>query len=77
MMTGTQLRMSLLDLLQMDGLTERANKTVPSMIRQCLKGKQHTSVKYLPWVEHTMNTAQLETMGFTPFFLNYGQNLTL
>ncbi|KAJ2917715.1 hypothetical protein MD484_g2704, partial [Candolleomyces efflorescens] len=70
---GTRLRMSSAYHPETDGVTERANKTVVQMIRQCIGNKQKDWVIKLPAVEFAINTARSETTGFAPFFLNYGR----
>ena len=59
---------------QTDGATERANKTMTQMLRQCVSLKQKDWVTKLPAIEFAMNSARSSTTGFTPFFLNYGRN---
>ena len=61
---------------QTDGATEHANKTMMQMLRQCVSLKQKDWVTKLPAIEFTMNSARSSTMGFTPFYLNYGHNLS-
>ncbi|KAG8720806.1 hypothetical protein FRC09_008934 [Ceratobasidium sp. 395] len=70
---GIQTRMSSAYHPETDGATERANKTIGSMIRQCIKGKQNDWVKYLPGIEYAMNASVLDTTGYSPFYLNYGR----
>ena len=71
---GTQLRMSSAFHLQTDGTTERANRTITQMIRQCVCPDQKDWVMKLPAVEFAINSAQSSTTGFSPFQLNYGRN---
>ena len=59
---------------QTDGATERANRTMTQMLRQCVNPKQKDWVKKLPAIEFAMNSARSSTTGFTPFYLNYGCN---
>jgi transposase InsO family protein len=70
---GTELRLSSAYHPQTDGATERANRTMTQMLRQCVSPDQKDWVQRLPAIELAMNTAQLDTTGFSPFFLNYGQ----
>src|SRR5262249_15729760 len=58
---------------QTDGATERANRTMTQMLRQCVSTDQRNWVIKLPAIEYAMNNARSETTGFSPFFLNYGQ----
>ena len=44
------------------------------MLRQCVSLKQKDWVTKLPAIEFAMNSARSSTMGFTPFYLNYGRN---
>lgn len=55
---------------QTDGATERANRTVTQMLRQCINTKQTDWVAKLPAIEFAINSARSESMGFAPFFLN-------
>ena len=59
---------------QTDGATERANRTMTQMLRQCVGTKQTDWVTRLPAIEFAMNSARSSTTGFTPFYLNYGRN---
>ncbi|KAJ3002426.1 hypothetical protein NUW54_g5855 [Trametes sanguinea] len=70
---GTELRLSLSYHPQTDGLTERANRTMTQMLRQCVWPDQKDWATRLPAVELAMNMARSETTGFSPFYLNYGQ----
>nr|VWO95354.1 Uncharacterized protein [Ganoderma boninense] len=58
---------------QTDGATERANRTMTQMLRQCVRPDQKDWVQKLPAIELAMNTARSDTTGFSPFYLNYGQ----
>ena len=49
------------------------NRTITQMLRQCISLKQKDWIYKLPMIEYAINTAQLETTGYTPFFLNYRQ----
>ena len=55
---------------EMDGLTERANRTIGQMLRACIGPNQKDWVTRLPPIEFTINIAQSESTGYTPFFLN-------
>ena len=59
---------------QTDGSTERVNRTMTQMLRQCVSPKQKDWVIKLPAIEFAMNSARSSTTGFTPFYLNYGRN---
>lgn len=58
---------------QSDGSTERANRTVTQMLRQCIDPKQTNWVSKLPAIEYAINSARSETTGYSPFFLNAGR----
>ena len=71
---GTELRMSSAFHPQTDGTTERANRTITQMIRQCVRPDQKDWVSKLPAIEFAVNSARSSTTGFSPFQLNYGRN---
>ncbi|KAJ3003961.1 hypothetical protein NUW54_g5037 [Trametes sanguinea] len=56
-----------------DGSTERANRTIGQMLRQCISPNQRDWVSKLPAIEFAINSAQSDTTGYAPFFLNSGQ----
>ena len=70
---GTRLRLSSAYHPQSDGSTERANRTVTQMLRQCIQPDQRDWVGKLPAIEFAINSARSESTGFAPFFLNYGR----
>ena len=70
---GTKLRMSSAYHPQSDGSTERANRTVTQMLRQCIHPNQKDWVSKLPAIEFAINSARSESTGFAPFFLNFGR----
>lgn len=70
---GIELRLSSSYRPQTDRATERANRTMAQMLRQCVSPDQKDWVMRLPAVELAMNAARSDTTGFSPFFLNYGQ----
>ncbi|KAJ3474431.1 hypothetical protein NLI96_g12462 [Meripilus lineatus] len=69
----TELRLSSSYHPQTDGATERANRTMTQMLRQCVRPDQKDWVMKLPAIELAMNTARSDTTGFSPFYLNYGR----
>jgi len=71
-LTGTELRMSSSFHLQSDGTTERANRTVTQMLRQCISPDQRDWVSKVPGIEFAINSASSQTTGYAPFILNYG-----
>lgn len=72
---GTKLRMSSAYYPQTDDSTERANRTVTQMLRQCINEKQTDWVAKLPAIEFAINSARSESTGFAPVFLNAGRML--
>ena len=71
-LAGIRLHMSSAFHPQTDGATERANRTMTQMLRQCVSTNQKDWVTKLPAIEFAMNSARSSTTGFTPFYLNYG-----
>jgi transposase InsO family protein len=69
---GTKLSMSSAYHPESDGGTERANRTVTQMLRQCIQPNQRDWVSKLPAIEFAINSARSESTGFSPFFLNTG-----
>ena len=59
---------------QTDRATERVNRTITQMIRQCVGPDQRDWAVKLPAVEFAINSARSSTTGFSPFQLNYGRN---
>ena len=70
---GTKLRMSSAYHPQSDGSTERANRTVTQMLRQCIQPDQRDWVSKLPAIEFAINSARSESTGYAPFLLNFGR----
>ena len=70
---GTRLRLSSAYHPQSDGSTERANRTITQMLRQCVNPNQKDWVARLPAIEFAINSARSESTGFAPFFLNSGR----
>jgi len=70
---GTRLKMSSAYHPQTDGSTERANRTMNQMLRQCVNSKQTDWVAKLPAIEFAINSARSESTGYAPFFLNTGR----
>ena len=70
---GTKLRMSSAYHPQSDGATERANRTVTQMLRQCVHENQKDWVMKLPAIEFAINSARSASTGYAPFFLNFGR----
>lgn len=72
-LTGTELRISSSYHPQSDGATERANRTMTQMLRQCVDIDQKNWATKLPAIEFAMNSASSATTGFPPFLLTNGQ----
>jgi hypothetical protein len=70
---GTKLNLSSAYHPQTDGSTERANRTITQMLRQCVHSNQKDWVAKLPAIEFAVNSARSESTGFAPFFLNFGR----
>ncbi|OBZ66490.1 Transposon Ty3-I Gag-Pol polyprotein [Grifola frondosa] len=70
---GVELRMSSAYHPQSDGSTERANRTIGQMLRQCIGPSQHDWVAKLPAIEFAINLARSDSTGYAPFFLNTGR----
>lgn len=70
---GTKLRMSSAYHPESDGATERANRTITQMLRQCIGPSQRDWVSKLPAIEFAVNLARSESTGYAPFFLNTGR----
>ena len=74
---GTTLTMSTAFHPQTDGQTERANRTLEEMLRAFVNFRQDDWDRHLPIVELAVNNAQQASTGFSPFYLNYGQEVAL
>lgn len=70
-MLGTDLKMSSSYHPQTDGATERANRTITQMLRQCIHPTQKDWAAKLPMIEFALNSARQTTTGLSPFYLNY------
>jgi transposase InsO family protein len=70
---GVKLRMSSTYHPQSDGSTERANRTVVTMLRSTIDDKHKDWVVKLPGIEFAINSARSESTGYSPFFLNLGR----
>jgi transposase InsO family protein len=58
---------------QTDGLVERFNKTLATMISMYVNKKQNDWDIFLPFVTFAYNTCKHESTKYTPFFLMYGR----
>jgi hypothetical protein len=71
-LTGTELRMSTSFHPQSDGATERANRTITQMLRQCVAPNQKDWAVKLPAIEFAINSAHSAATKYPPFKLIYG-----
>ena len=68
---GSELLMSTVFHLQMDGATERANRSIAQILRTVVSNNQRDWSDKCPMVEFTINTSINATTGYTPSELNY------
>jgi len=61
--------------LQMDGLVERFNSTLKSMLRKFVADSQNDWDTYLPHVLFAYREVPQESTGFSPFQLLYGRRV--
>jgi hypothetical protein len=73
-MTGTKLKTSSAYHPQTDGLTERYNRTLEQALRMYVQPNSHSWDKHLAMCEFSINNSHNDSIGCTPFFLNYGFN---
>ena len=57
---------------QTDGQTERQNQTLEQYLRSYINYQQDDWVKWLPLAEFAYNNSFHQTIGGTPFFMEYG-----
>ena len=57
---------------QMDGATERANRSIGQILRTIVQPDQTDWVEKLPMVKFAINSKISSSTGFAPFELNYG-----
>ena len=60
---------------QTDGLVERFNKTLKSMLRKVLDGEKRNWDKMIPFVLFAYREVPQSTVGFSPFELLYGREV--
>jgi hypothetical protein len=60
-----------------DGATERMNRTLEDMLRSIINDKQDNWDTLLPMCELVYNNSANASTGYTPFYLNYGQEINL
>ena len=74
---GTTLTMSTSYHPQTDGQTERANRTLEEILRAYVNFNQNDWDDHLATAELAVNNSVHASTGFTPFYLNYGQEVQL
>lgn len=74
---GTTLTMSTAYHPQSDGQTERANRTLEEMLRSRINFQQSDWDEHLAAAELAINNSKQASTGFTPFYLNYGQEVKM
>ena len=68
---GMKLLMSTLFHPQMDGATERANRSISQVLWALVCNSQNDWAEHCPMVEFTLNSSVSVSIGYTPFELNY------
>lgn len=74
---GTSLTMSTAYHPQTDGQTERQNRTLEEMLRARINFQQDDWDEHLAAAELAFNNSIHASTGFTPFYLNYGQEVQM
>jgi hypothetical protein len=70
---GTTLAMSTAYHPQTDGQTERQNRTLEEMLRSRINFQQDDWDEHLEMAELAFNNSKQASTGYTPFYLNHGQ----
>ncbi len=70
---GSKLKMSSAYHPEADGATERANRVIGAMLRQCISADQKNWATMLPAIEFVINSVHSEITGYASFFLNNGR----
>ena len=73
----TKLAMSTAFHPETDGQTERMNRTLEQMLRAYSNKQQDNWDELLPYCEMAYNNSKNVSTGYSPFFLNYGQDMSL
>jgi hypothetical protein len=73
-LTGTKLKTSTAYHPQTDGLTERYNRTLEQTLRMYVQPNGKNWDTHLAMCEFSMNNSYQDSIGCTPFYLNYGFN---
>ncbi len=76
-LSGTKLAMSTAYHPQSDGQTERANKTLEEILRSYVNLKANDWDQHLAGAEIAYNSSIHSSSGFSPFYLNYGEEISL
>ena len=74
---GSKLTMSTAYHPQTDGQTERANRTLEEMLRAYVNWRQSDWDVHLSTLEMAFNTAKQASTGYSPHYLNFGQEMRL
>lgn len=74
---GTKLVMSTAYHPQTDGQTERANRTLEEMLRSYVNINHSDWDEHLPVLEMAYNNSKQISTGFSPFYLNSGQEIKM
>lgn len=72
---GTELRMSTAFHPQIDGQSERANRTLEEVLRHFVNPRQDDWEDYLSLAEFAINNSVTPSTGYTPFYLAYGEDV--
>jgi hypothetical protein len=73
-LVGTKQRMSSAFHPQTDGGTERLNRILEEYLRAYVNPEQNDWDQWLPLAEFAYNNSKQESIGCTPFYLNYGRH---
>ncbi len=71
---GTKHRLSTAFHPQTDGQTERVNRVLEEYLRSFVNSAQSDWDEWLPLAEFAYNNSWHETIGTTPFYMNYGKH---
>ena len=74
---GTTLAMSTAFHPETDGQTENMNRTLEQMLRVWTNKEQNNWDTLLPYCEMAYNNSKHISTGYSPFYLNYGQDMSL
>lgn len=74
---GVELRLSTSFHPQTDGQTERANRTIETILRNFVNQRNNNWDEFLATAEIAINNAKQASTQFSPFYLNYGYHMKL